>query len=91
MFLAYIQGMAVGAGLIIAIGAQNAFVLSQGIRRQHHLLVAAICFSCDTILIVVGVAGVGQAVAGRPWLQRRRSTRGLACDLWLRLDVDGAS
>jgi L-lysine exporter family protein LysE/ArgO len=69
MFLAYVQGMAVGAGLIIAIGAQNAFVLTQGIRRQHHLLVAAICFSCDTVLIVVGVAGVGRAVAGRPLLQ----------------------
>jgi L-lysine exporter family protein LysE/ArgO len=69
MFLPYSQGLAVGAGLIIAIGAQNAFVLTQGIRRQHHLLVAAICIFCDATLIVVGVAGVGQAVADRPLLQ----------------------
>lgn len=63
------QGMAVGAGLIIAIGAQNAFVLSQGIRRHHHWLVAAICCSCDALLIAIGVAGVGAAVAAAPPLQ----------------------
>jgi L-lysine exporter family protein LysE/ArgO len=69
MIASYIQGMAVGAGLIIAIGAQNAFVLSQGIRRQHHWLVAAICFSCDAVLIAAGVAGIGGAVADNPSLQ----------------------
>lgn len=69
MIASYIQGMAVGAGLIIAIGAQNAFVLSQGIRRQHHWLVAAICCSCDAILIAAGVAGIGGAVAANPSLQ----------------------
>ena len=69
MISTYIQGMAVGAGLIIAIGAQNAFVLSQGIRRHHHWLVAAICFSCDAILITVGVAGIGGTVAANPSLQ----------------------
>lgn len=69
MTLPYIQGMAVGAGLIVAIGAQNAFVLSQGIRRQHHWLVAALCFVCDAVLIVVGVAGVGRAIAASPALQ----------------------
>ncbi|KAB2890551.1 MAG: amino acid transporter [Desulfobulbaceae bacterium] len=69
MTFPFIQGMAVGGGLIVAIGAQNAFVLSQGIRRQHHWLVAAICFVCDAVLVGVGVAGVGRAVAASPMLQ----------------------
>ena len=69
MISTYIQGMAVGAGLIVAIGAQNAFVLSQGIRRQHHWLVAAICCCCDAVLIAVGVAGVGGAIAATSSLQ----------------------
>ncbi|WP_304525382.1 hypothetical protein [Halomonas sp. I5-271120] len=43
MWVSAVQGLLVGAGLIIAIGAQNAFVLSQGLRREHVWLVAAIC------------------------------------------------
>ena len=50
----------------MAIGAQNAFVLSQGIRRNHHLLIALICILCDAVFISVGVAGVGQVVAADP-------------------------
>ena len=67
--IAYLDGMATGAGLIIAIGAQNAFVLSQGVRKQHNWLVAFICSSCDTLLIFLGAAGVGTAVATNPWLR----------------------
>ncbi len=55
-----------GAGLIIAIGAQNAFVLSQGVRRQHHLIVALVCSLCDAMLIILGVAGMGTLVASHP-------------------------
>lgn len=54
-----LAGFATGASLIIAIGAQNAYVLRQGLRREHVGLVIAICAICDAVLIVVGVAGIG--------------------------------
>ncbi|WP_136808377.1 LysE/ArgO family amino acid transporter [Desulfosediminicola flagellatus] len=67
--IAFLQGMGTGAGLIIAIGAQNAFVLSQGVRREHNWLVAFICSLCDAVLIFIGAAGVGLAVAKNPMLR----------------------
>lgn len=67
--ITYLQGMGTGAGLIIAIGAQNAFVLSQGVRKQHNWLVALICSTCDALLIFLGAAGVGTAVASSPLLR----------------------
>ena len=45
----YINGLLVAAGLIMAIGAQNAFVLAQSLRREHHLPVAALCIVCDVL------------------------------------------
>lgn len=57
-----------GAGLIIAIGAQNAFVLRQGLRRQHAFTAALVCFVCDAALIALGVAGFGQVVSSTPVL-----------------------
>ncbi|WP_136067237.1 LysE/ArgO family amino acid transporter [Modicisalibacter radicis] len=62
------QGLVTGAGLIIAIGAQNAFVLGQGLRREHPWLVALICTTCDALLIVLGGVGVGQLIASQPTL-----------------------
>ncbi|MFH0783290.1 MAG: LysE/ArgO family amino acid transporter [Pseudomonadota bacterium] len=67
--IAYFQGMGTGAGLIIAIGAQNAFVLSQGVRKEHNWLVAFICSMCDSLLIFLGAVGVGTAVAASPLLR----------------------
>lgn len=67
--VAYWQGVGTGAGLIIAIGAQNAFVLSQGVRKQHNWLVAFICSFCDAGLIFLGAAGVGTAVASNQLLK----------------------
>ncbi len=66
----YVQGFGVGAGLIIAIGAQNAFVLSQGIKKQYQWLVPFICSLCDCILIVLGAAGIGTLIAKDPSLSR---------------------
>lgn len=63
-----LAGLGLGFSLIIAIGAQNVFVLRQGIRREHVLLVAAICAASDAVLIVVGVSGIGAATAALPWL-----------------------
>ncbi|PSL39338.1 L-lysine exporter family protein LysE/ArgO [Labedella gwakjiensis] len=62
------SGLAFGLSLIVAIGAQNVFVLRQGIRREHVALVVVTCAVSDAILIVVGVAGVGGAVSAVPWL-----------------------
>ena len=68
--IAFFEGAGTGAGLIIAIGAQNAYVLAQGIRREYYLLVAAICSLCDIFLIAIGVSGVGTLVASNPLLQK---------------------
>jgi len=60
------QGFGIGAGLIIAIGAQNSFVLSQGVRKQYIFVIPLICSLCDAVLICAGAAGVGTFVASRP-------------------------
>lgn len=65
---AFFTGLATGAGLIIAIGAQNAFVLSQGLRRQYHWHIAGICSLIDTLLIAAGVAGMGALISSSPQL-----------------------
>ena len=67
-FAAAAAGFAASAGLIIAIGAQNAFVLRQGLQRRHVALVVAICMSGDIALILCGVAGIGALVLEWPAL-----------------------
>jgi len=64
----YLSGLTTGAALIIAIGAQNAFVLSNGIRRNHILVIILICIACDAILIYAGVSGVGRVIGTHPLL-----------------------
>lgn len=68
MLLAFLKGLGIGAGLIVAIGAQNAFVLRQGLLRQYVLTCAAICTLCDIVLINCGVAGMGVVIAQSPML-----------------------
>ena len=63
-----LAGLGLGLSLIVAIGAQNLFVLRQGIRREHVLAVVVVCAASDAILIVLGVSGVGLALAALPWL-----------------------
>ena len=66
----FIQGAGVGAGLIIAIGAQNAFVLAQGVRRTYPILIPSICWLCDCLLILAGISGLGKAVSTHPqWMR----------------------
>lgn len=79
----FLQGMGLGAGLIVAIGAQNAFVLTQGIRRQHHWLIASLCSLSDMLLIFVGAAGIGGMVANNPGLQRTAAWLGAIFLCWL--------
>ncbi|WP_110655763.1 LysE/ArgO family amino acid transporter [Salinicola halimionae] len=62
MGLSFIHGLLIGASLIVAIGAQNAFVLRQGLRREHGWLVAGICAVCDLLLVTAGVAGLGPLI-----------------------------
>jgi L-lysine exporter family protein LysE/ArgO len=66
--LAALAGLGLGLSLIIAIGAQNAFVLRQGLRREHVLAVVLICAVSDAVLIIVGVAGGGALFTALPWL-----------------------
>lgn len=65
---ATLSGLGLGLSLIIAIGAQNAFVLRQGLRREHIGVVVLICLLSDAVLILSGVAGAGALVEGRPGL-----------------------
>ncbi len=64
----YFQGFGLSAGLIVAIGAQNAFVLRQGLRREHVFVIATICFVSDALLIALGCAGFGTLVQAHPAL-----------------------
>lgn len=66
--LAVLSGLGLGLSLIIAIGAQNVFVLRQGIRREHVLAVVVICAVSDALLIIAGVAGLGYVINAAPWL-----------------------
>ncbi len=66
MLAAAINGFLLGASLIIAIGAQNAFVLRQGLAHSHVFAVCLICAVSDAILIAVGVAGLGTLIANAP-------------------------
>ncbi len=68
MTTAFFYGFTLGATLIIAIGAQNAFILRQGLLRQHVFILCLICALADALLIAVGVAGVGTVVAQSPLL-----------------------
>ncbi len=63
-----LTGFATGLSLILAIGAQNAFVLRQGLLRAHVFWVCLTCALSDAILIAGGVAGFGAVVAAAPWL-----------------------
>ena len=65
---ALFQGLILGAGMIIPIGAQNSFVLSQGIKRNHHILAATICMFCDITLIALGIFGGGKLIASNEYL-----------------------
>jgi L-lysine exporter family protein LysE/ArgO len=63
-----LAGLGLGLSLIIAIGAQNLFVLRQGLRREHVFVVALICTVSDAALIVLGVSGIGLVLHAVPWL-----------------------
>ncbi|QDK32353.1 LysE/ArgO family amino acid transporter [Sphingomonas sp. IC081] len=79
---AYLSGFALSAALIVAIGAQNLFVLRQGLRREHVGAIVLFCAAADSILIAAGVAGVGAFLAALPQLTRALSLGGAAFLGW---------
>jgi L-lysine exporter family protein LysE/ArgO len=82
MFTALIAGFVLGGSLIIAIGAQNAFVLRQGLIQQHVLPVALFCAVSDATLILLGVAGFGEAIKAAPTLLKVVQWGGAAFLVW---------
>ncbi len=66
----YLAGLALSAGLIIAIGAQNAHVLRQGLKREYVFLVATLCSSTDILLITLGTLGFGTIIGSFPLLTK---------------------
>jgi L-lysine exporter family protein LysE/ArgO len=66
VFLPLAAGFGLGISLIVAIGAQNAFVLRQGIRAKHVLAVVAICALSDLVLIFLGISGIGLVIGRFP-------------------------
>jgi len=68
MLTSYFTGLSLMATLIMPIGMQNAFVLNQGIRKQHHLLVAGFCSLSDVLFMSLGVWGGARLFAAYPWL-----------------------
>lgn len=67
-FLVYGKGFLIGASLLVVIGSQNAHVLRMGLCRQHVLATVLVCAACDTLLITLGITGLGLAIASNPLL-----------------------
>ena len=79
---AFTKGFVLSAGLIIAIGAQNMFVLRQGLKREHVLPIVLFCALADATLIVAGVSGLGGILALIPGLALGLSLGGAAFLAW---------
>ena len=79
---AVIPGLLTGLSLIVAIGAQNAFVLRQGLLKKHVLVMVLICAISDATLIILGVFGLGALIAALPWLLEVIRWVGVAFLVW---------
>lgn len=82
MYLTFVQGFALSITLILAIGAQNAFVLRQGLRQAHVFWVCLTCGVIDAILIVAGIAGFGALAHAVPWFESAMRFGGAAFLIW---------
>lgn len=82
MLSVYFQGVALGAALILPLGPQNAFVMNQGIRRQYHLMTAALCTLSDVALICAGIFGGSALLSQSPLLLNLVTWGGVAFLLW---------
>ncbi len=77
-----VAGFLTGLSLIVAIGAQNAFVLRQGLLRKHVLVIVVICALSDAFLITLGVLGLGSLISALPWLLEVIRWVGVAFLVW---------
>jgi len=82
MFTSFVPGFALGFGLILAIGAQNAFVLRQGLRRENVFWICLTCAVSDAVLIAAGVAGFGGLAEKASWFGPLMRWGGTAFLLW---------
>lgn len=82
MYEAAFAGFRLGLGLILAIGAQNAFVLRQGLRREHVFATSLFCALSDAALITLGVSGFSLASSALPWLAPALRWGGVAFLAW---------
>jgi L-lysine exporter family protein LysE/ArgO len=83
----FFTGFTLGASLIMAIGAQNAFVLRQGLRREHVAAVVAVCAVLDIMLMAIGVSGLGAVLGGRPRFIQVATVAGAAVLAWYSLSA----
>ena len=79
---AILPGFLTGLSLIVAIGAQNAFVLRQGLLKKHVLAIVLICAISDATLIILGVLGLGALISALPWLLEVIRWVGVAFLVW---------
>ena len=82
MLLTYLTGLLTGWSLIVAIGAQNAFVIRQGLTKKYVLPGVSICSIADALLIALGVAGLGAVISGLPWMLEAIRWFGVAYLTW---------
>ncbi|GAA4386270.1 LysE/ArgO family amino acid transporter [Tsukamurella soli] len=78
MLTSLAAGIALGLSLIVAIGAQNTYLLQQGLLRRYVAPIVAVCIASDVVLIACGVAGLGAVVADRPMLPALAKWGGVA-------------
>lgn len=83
--IALVPGFLTGLSLIVAIGAQNAFVIRQGLAKSYVFLVVAICAVIDALLIALGIAGLGALITATPWLLEFIRWFGVAYLTWFGL------
>lgn len=81
-FSIYVTGLMMGLSLIVAIGAQNAFILRQGLRNEHVFAVCLACALSDAVLIVLGVTSLQQIARFMPWLDPVMRYGGAAFLAW---------
>lgn len=82
MLAPLIAGLGLGLSLIVAIGAQNAFVLRQGLRREHVVWVVLICAVSDAVLIALGIWGLGALIERADWMLVAVRVAGAAFLAW---------
>lgn len=82
MLSIYLQGLALGASLILPLGPQNAFVMNQGVKRQYHLMTASLCTLSDIALICGGIFGGSALLHQSPLLLMLITWAGVAFLLW---------